>query len=323
VQTSAPALDSLAFVGHDLERPESVICTASGDVFVANRRCGATLIRPDGTQVDLGDASLIEREKMCPNGIALLSDRTVLFANIGDSGGIWRIGTDGRTEPYVLDVDGQRLANANFVGLDRAGRLWISVSTRRVPRDEAFNKTVADGYVVLKDERGARIVADGIGFVNEVRVDERGEYLYVSETFHQKISRMRIAPDGALGERETFVSFPPGCIPDGFDFDEEGGLWVTTIVSNVLFWVTPDGRASAFLSDNDPAALAASGKKLDEGRFTRADMNGPSSRVLKNISSIAFGSSDRRTAYLGCLLGSSLATFPLPVAGVEPPHWRY
>jgi hypothetical protein len=44
---------------------------------------------------------------------------------------------------------------------------------------------------------------------------------------------------------------------------------------------------------------------------------------LKNISSIAFGGPDLRTAYLGCLLGDALATFRSPVAGAPPAHWNY
>ncbi len=46
------------------------------------------------------------------------------------------------------------------------------------------------------------------------------------------------------------------------------------------------------------------------------------SRRLKNLSSLAFGGPDLRTAYLGCLLGDSLATFRAPVAGLPPSHWH-
>jgi hypothetical protein len=46
-------------------------------------------------------------------------------------------------------------------------------------------------------------------------------------------------------------------------------------------------------------------------------------RVLKNVSSLAFGGADLGTAYLGCLLGDSIAVFDAPVAGHPPAHWRY
>ncbi len=44
---------------------------------------------------------------------------------------------------------------------------------------------------------------------------------------------------------------------------------------------------------------------------------------LKNISSLAFGGADLRTAYLGCLLGDAITSFRAPVAGHSPVHWHY
>ena len=41
-------LSDLSFVGKDLSRPESVVATASGDVFTSDIRGGVTHIRPDG-----------------------------------------------------------------------------------------------------------------------------------------------------------------------------------------------------------------------------------------------------------------------------------
>ena len=39
-----------------------------------------------------------------------------------------------------------------------------------------------DGYIVLLDGKGARIVGDGIYFTNEIRLDAKEEFLYVAET---------------------------------------------------------------------------------------------------------------------------------------------
>ena len=46
------------------------------------------------------------------------------------------------------------------------------------------------------------------------------------------------------------------------------------------------------------------------------------STKLKNISSIAFGGSDLKTIYLGCLLGKQVATFKSNICGLEPSHWK-
>jgi hypothetical protein len=45
--------------------------------------------------------------------------------------------------------------------------------------------------------------------------------------------------------------------------------------------------------------------------------------MLRNISSIAFGGIDRRTAYLGCLLDDAIYAFRAPVAGLAPAHWNW
>jgi len=55
----------------------------------------------------------------------------------------------------------------------------------------------------------------------------------------------------------------------------------------------------------------------------RPHLDKAAGRVLRNISSLAFGGPDLRTAYLGCLLGDRVASFPSPVAGAPPVHWRF
>ena len=55
----------------------------------------------------------------------------------------------------------------------------------------------------------------------------------------------------------------------------------------------------------------------------RPHLDAVKSARLRNVSSIAFGGPDRRTAYLGCLLGDSLLSFRVPAPGVAPAHWRW
>ena len=69
---------------------------------------------------------------------------------------------------------------------------------------EAMSPNVADGYIALADENGLRIVAEGFAFTNEVRLDAKEEYIYIVETCGQHISRMRVAEDGSLSNREIY-----------------------------------------------------------------------------------------------------------------------
>jgi hypothetical protein len=47
------------------------------------------------------------------------------------------------------------------------------------------------------------------------------------------------------------------------------------------------------------------------------------SRKLKNLSSLAFGGRNLRTAFLGSLLGDRIAFFRAPVMGRPPVHWHF
>jgi sugar lactone lactonase YvrE len=180
---------------------------------------------------------------------------------------------------------------------------------------------VADGFIVLIDERGPRIVADEIGYTNEAIVDPTGDWLYVNETFARRTSRYRIR-DTALGRRETFVEYGAGTYPDGLAFDEEGAFWMTSVVSNRVIRVTPDRKQHIVLEENDPDQLAAVEAAFQGGTMGREHLDSINSDVMQSVSSIAFGGPDRRTAYLGNLLDHKLYTFKSPVAGAAPSHWN-
>ena len=225
-------LASIKRIGTGLNRPECVLANARGDIYTADWRGGVAHIRPDGTQV-LYFCELQGKRPARPNGIALRRDGTFLFADLGvDLGGVFALSRDGAVRPFIEKVDGIALPPSNFVAEDAQGRIWITVSTRLVPRALAYRRDVADGFVVLVDGHGARIVADGLGYTNEAILDARGEWLYVNETFARVTSRFPVRPDGRLGQREIFLEYGFGTYPDGMAFDEDGHLCVVSIISN-------------------------------------------------------------------------------------------
>jgi len=316
-------LGELGWRGHDLQRPECVLATAAGDLYTADWRGGVGHLRPDGTQV-LYAATRSDGLPLRPNGIALTPDGSFLLAQLGaEDGGVYRLARDGTVTPWLLQVQGQPLPPTNFVLPDADGRTWVTVSTRRTPRARGYRREGGDGFIVCVDGRGARIVADGLGYTNEVAVHPSGAWLYVNETFARRLSRFPLHADGRLGDKQVVAEFGPGTFPDGLAFDEEGGAWVVSIVSNRLIRVAPDGTQTLWLQDADTTHLAWVEAAYDAGSMDRPHLDGIRSAVLRNVSSIAFTGPDRRTAVLGCLLGDCLATLTMPVAGVAPIHWNY
>jgi sugar lactone lactonase YvrE len=315
-------LGSLAWCGQGLMRPECVLALADGTLLAADWRGGVCVIEADGSQrLWLGDRP--DGRPLKPNGIALAPDGGVLLAQLGDDdGGIWHLAPDGRTTPWLMEVAGEPLPPTNFVLPDGAGGAWVTVSTRQHPRTKAWCVQAGgggDGFIVHVDaQRRARIVADGLGYTNEVAVHPSGRWLYANETFGRRLSRFALLGGGALGPREDVVHFGAGTFPDGIAFDVEGAAWIVSIFSNRLLRVAPEGNVTLWLEDATAAYLAEIETAFRAGQLGREHMQRQSGRVLANISSIAFTGADRRTAVLGCLDGGRLATLRLPVAGHVP-----
>lgn len=317
-------LKSVQFVGSRLARPECVLCTRAGDVFASDRRGGVSHITPDGGHRIYAGATLDLSGPLHPNGIALDRDGSFLIAHLVDGeGGLFRLYRDGRLIPVLRQVDGVDLHVTNFVLLDAQGRIWVTISTRQCPRIKAFRPGVADGYIVLIDDRGARIVADGLGFANECRIDPSGQWLYVNETYARCLTRFRLADDGTLAQRELVTEFGPGEFPDGLAFDIQGGLWVTCILSNRLIRIDADGTPVRLLDDNDPAHIQEVELAYQAGKLSRALLDRKSWSKLAHISSIAFAGPQLDMAYFGVLLADRLPLIAMPVRGVPLVHWEW
>jgi sugar lactone lactonase YvrE len=315
--------DAVGIFGRGLSRPECVACTRAGALWVSHAlRDGGGVARLDaeGTPHPLIAGPGAPADLM-PNGWCMEPGGSFVLSNLGDSGGVWRLAPDGQCTPVLTEIHGLAVPPVNFVHRDAAGRLWISISTWRIPRDRAFHRDVADGFVVLLDAHGARVVADGLGYSNEVKVDPSGQWLYANETIARRLSRYRLTGHG-LGPRETVVEYVDGVFPDGFDFDAEGAVWCASVMSNRLLRVTRDGEQRVLIEDCEPEQVELAMTHWRAGTFTREHMNLGASRELSNIASVAFGGDDLKTVYLGSLAGDGLFTFRSPVAGATPPHWE-
>lgn len=288
-------------LGSDLHRPECVVPDQAGGVFVPDWRGGVTRIAPDGAQQTW--LCRTPGVSLQPNGIAVLGDGSFLLANLGDAGGVWRLRRDGTAEPFLTEVDGIRVPPANFVLVDGWHRTWISVSTRHDPRPLAWRPDVADGFVALVDHRGARIVADGLQYTNEVKPDPTGTWLYAVETFGRRLTRFRIAADGSLRDRQPLLTLGHGGFPDGFAFDGSGGIWLTSLISNRLLWVQERG-VQTVLEDLNPEYIEEVERAFAAGRMAREHLGPIPGTRLQQLTSVALGGPDRQWVFLGSLHGT-------------------
>ncbi|MEQ8699080.1 MAG: SMP-30/gluconolactonase/LRE family protein [Bauldia litoralis] len=317
------SVDTHDTVGDALSRPECVLCNRAGDIFASHLGHGIARIASDGTQSLIGHHAEVDGTAFVPNGFALLPDGGFLVANMGPAGGVWRLTANGGIAPFLVELEGKPLGATNFVMLDKDQRVWITVTTRHWPISDAFNPAVADGYIVVVDNDGARIARDGLTFTNEMRFDAAGLFAFVVETMARRISRLPVLDNGELGMPEIFAEFGHGTLPDGLAFDAEGHLWVTSLVSNRLIRADPTGSWEIVLEDCDPAQVDEVERLLAAGRLERDHMQVSSGTLLKNLSSLAFGGADLKTVYLGSLGGDRIVSFRSPVAGLPLAHWAF
>ena len=319
-------------IGHDLQRPECILAERDGTLWSADARGGVVRIDPDGaqtliTQADesqLGGKSFEDRfvntQGTLPNGLTFDQEGNFLIANFGTDR-LELMSRDGTTKTLLDAIDGQPLGKANFVTRDSKGRLWLTVTTRMVPWTRHVETMSTDGYIALIDERGVRIVADGLCGTNELRFDPKEEWLYVAETTARKITRFRVGEDGDLTHRETYGPSNVGGFCDGIAFDAHGNLWSTLIMADRLIAITPEGDLLNLLDDGDPAGVAALDKAWEEQRVTPDLMAAAAGTLCPWMASLTFGGPDLKTVYLGSLRGSTIPYFRSPVAGQPLIYW--
>ncbi|MBN4066269.1 SMP-30/gluconolactonase/LRE family protein [Ahrensia sp. AH-315-G08] len=309
--TPLVSLEQVSDIGTNLVRPESVHVASDGTLSVSHRGRGISVISPDGRQAIVGrEGNDANGHELIPNGISRQSDGSFLLANIGDGGGVWRLTADGELKPFLMEVDGQFLAAANFVTTDEQGRVWITVSTISQPRFDAYSDKVADGLIIVVDEAGARIVADDICFANECRVSPDGNSLVISETFSRRVTQFDLAADGSLSNRHTLAQFDRGDFPDGCRYDSKGYLWLTSIVVNRVWRIAPDGTRQLILEDSDPAHIEWVESALAKGEMGREHFYQTGNTRFGNVASINF-TPDESHGLLGSLCGTAIHKFPI------------
>jgi len=223
----------------------------------------------------------------------------------------------------VLDtIDGTPIGKVNFVLRDARGRIWLTISTRIVNWMSAISPRYADGYVAVLDNDGARIVADGFMFTNEIRFDAAEEWLYVVETTGRRITRLRIGENAEVLARETFGPADTGGFIDGIAFDAYGNLWGTHVMSDRIFAITPEGEFRVILDDDNPEPSAALYEAFERDAVTPNHMLACGGTIAPWFASITFGGPDLRTVYIGSLRGNRIPGFRSPVAGLPMAHWR-
>src|SRR5882757_3067779 len=158
-------------VGRDLQRPECILAERDGTLWSADARGGVMRIGPDGRQTLVAqtpdphfDLSASAANSLLsgtlPNGLAFASNGDILISNFGTDR-LERMTRTGETSVLLNSLGGAPLGKVNFVLRDSKDRIWITVSTMINPWSDAIRTDLTDGSLILIDEDGPRVVADG------------------------------------------------------------------------------------------------------------------------------------------------------------------
>jgi D-xylonolactonase len=169
---------------------------------------------------------------------------------------------DGRFD-LIVEVDADNPDNRiNDGAVDPEGRLWFGTMDNKEQSNTGAFYCFAEGRL-----RPTGI--DGIAITNGPAVSPDGEMLYLVDTKAGLIEAAEIRDDGTLGARRPFVTIDPeDGHPDGPTIDSEGCLWI------------------ALYGGWEVRRYSPIGDLLERVRFPVA-----------NITKIAFGGPDLRTAY--------------------------
>lgn len=311
------------FIGHDLDKPTSILATRDNHLLVTDARGGVTRISIASGEQQLitglvgNSTGAYDNDQPC--SMAFVDEQKIMIANVG-KGYIEVLDLEERKRNVLYDsIDGIAIGRVNFLLRDSKNRTWVTVSTRRHDLIEAFNPDINDGYIALIENGQIKIVAEGFAFTNEIRLDDAEEYLYIVETAQRRISRMKVHADGRLTNREVYgpADMGPAGFPDGIAFDSYGNLWGTIVCGEKIFAITPEGDWQTIFDDGNPEAI----KKIDEAyhqrTLTKEILFAGASKIAPLMTSLTFAGPDLRTVYLGSY-GTRLPYFKAPVSGQKP-----
>lgn len=323
----------ISYIGEGLQRPECILAERDGTLWSADARGGVVRIdaatgaqelihqSTDTRFEDATDDATRFTEGTLPNGMAFAANGDILISNFGTDR-LERMTRTGETTVMYDSIDGERIGKVNFVIRDSRERIYMTISTMIPNWMEAISPNVSDGRIVLVDGSGIRVVADGLAFTNEIRLDADEEWMYIAETCGPNVSRMRVQPDGSLSDYEVFGPSDHGALIDGIAFDSYGNLWGTHVMNDHIFAITPEGDLRILLDDdNDSEAGRAHMEAFRRDEATPELMLAAGGTIAPWMASVTFGGQDLKTVYVGSLRGTTIPYFRSPVAGLAMVHW--
>jgi sugar lactone lactonase YvrE len=255
----APSLDTVVlFNSVQLETPESIAISPSGDIFISLALTGEIRrIAPDGTQSTVAVLPIGPPLTICGPFLNAVTGITLdphgdLFVSVVscelEHRGIWKVSQDGSAE-ILATLPLASIPNGIAV---HQGWVYVADSSQpfvwRAPVDRA---DTGEAEVWLDSPLLAGVFSPGLPLpgANGLQVF-RGE-VYVSNSTQGTIIAIPFEPDGSAGTPRVHGVMPEGTGCDDFAFDVHGSLYCTTDPTNLLVRMDPDSSIHILLTVAD------------------------------------------------------------------------
>jgi len=227
-----------------LDHPEGLAIHPDGSVWCGGERGQIYRLDADGR-------SLVEVASTGGFCLGMAFDTTADLLYVCDlkHAAVFRLETaTGRIERFADGTPGGTIRIPNFPAFGPDGALFVSDS-------HAFGDPGPGVWRIDLDGRAELWYDRPVVFANGLAFDASGGFLYVAETFGERVFRIPVRDDGSAGEREEVASLP-GWLPDGLAFDAEGNVYVGCYEPSQVARIDPSGRVDVVYRDMTAHTLA-------------------------------------------------------------------
>jgi gluconolactonase len=215
--------------------PEGPCSDGGRDLFVVDWAAGVVRgVTPEGRVTDFIDTGGM------PAGACFGPSGHLAVCDPGRKK-VLSIAPDGVIQVIADGYQGKSFLGPQDCTFDAHGKLYFSDA-------DGFHPLDPSGAVYLLRPGGAvELFASGFAFPNGLAVSNDGAYLFLAETFANRIHRFTLGDGGQARGQEVFADLDGGLGPDGLALDDKGNLCVAHFGKGVVAVFDPAGQLLAEL----------------------------------------------------------------------------
>lgn len=223
-----------------LQHPEGVALDSEDNVFCGTENGEIMRIKKDKSGIEM-----LATSKGFILGIAVHDNRDIFACEMKEAS-IYKYNYQDKT--FKTFAKGPKIPN--YLVIDKKRNcLYVSDSF-------AFGEKGVGLYKFnLSSGEGGPCSEELFNFANGMCLSPDSNYLYVVESFHPCVSRLKINDDGSFGKKEMFTD-QISVVPDGLAFDRENNLFISCYEPSRIYMADNSGNCKILIEDQHCTTMA-------------------------------------------------------------------